>query len=189
MRLIGYPAAATPPELRRQIAELQDDAWPPTLHGHDHGHDPALLPLSLLLVDGTTVLSALDILRKEIVHAGRSYRAGGLSSVVTRRSARGRGHGLRLVSGARERMAGLGLDLGLFTCDRPLRRFYERAGWRSLTGTVLVGGTSQEPFPSDQPGFDKVTMAGFFTDDARRHRVSFERARIALHPGEIDRLW
>ena len=34
-----------------------------------------------------------------------------------------------------------GADLGIFTCDRPLQAFYERAGWQVLPGSVLVGGT------------------------------------------------
>jgi len=143
----------------------------------------------MLLVDGGIVLAALDVLSKVIVHAGRRYRAGGLSTVVTRPEARGRGHGRYLVTAARTAMAAKDLDLGLFTCDRPLQPFYERAGWQALAGTVLVGGTRLSPFPSDQPGFDKVTMADFFSHEARRHRSSFQHARIELYPGEIDKLW
>ena len=66
-------------------------------------------------------------------------------------------------------------------------------GWKRAfpdgRGTVLVGGTRLSPFPSDQPGFDKVTMADFFSHEARRHRSSFQHARIELYPGEIDKLW
>lgn len=54
---------------------------------------------------------------------------------------------------------------------------------------VLIGGTERDPFPSDGPGFHKVTMADFFTDHARRHRASFIHARVALFPGQLDRLW
>jgi aminoglycoside 2'-N-acetyltransferase I len=67
-------------------------------------------------------------------------------------------------------MAAGDLDLGLFTCDRPLQGFYERAGWHLLPGAVLVGGTRRSPFPSDQPGFDKVTMADCFSAEA--HAIS-----------------
>ncbi|MFG2285522.1 GNAT family N-acetyltransferase [Streptomyces sp. NPDC048595] len=213
MQLLTFPEAATPPELRRQVRALHDEAWPPaddpagprtdasptatTGAGDQPHHDPALHPVSMLLVDAGTVLAALDILSKPIVHAGRHYRAGGLSTVVTRRAARGRGHGRHLVTAAHKAMTGsnppsdldLDLDLGIFTCDRPLQRFYESAGWHPLPGTVLIGGTPQSPFPSDRPGFDKVTMADFFSPDARRHRTAFRHSRIGLHPGEIDRLW
>ncbi|MFE6686444.1 GNAT family N-acetyltransferase [Streptomyces sp. NPDC057743] len=193
MHILTFPEAATPDGLRVQVAELQELAWPstgtPTAPPGAPVHDPALRPVTMLLVDGGTVLAALDVLTKEIVHAGRRYVAGGLSTVVTRPEARGRGHGRRLASAAREAMAERGLDLGLFTCDRPLRAFYESAGWQHLTGAVLVGGTPGSPFPSDGPGFDKVTMADFFSPRARQHRASFQDSRIALHPGDIDMLW
>ena len=65
--------------------------------------------------------------------------------------------------------------------------FYERAGWSVLPGTVLIGGTPEEPFPSDQ--FDKVTLAASFTAHARRNAGRLAGARIALYSGKIDKLW
>jgi len=193
MQIMAFPEAATPPELRGQVVAMQHQAWPPAdaaaVSKSTLTHDPALRPRSMLLVDGGRVLAALDILSKEIMHAGRRYRAGGLSTVVTRRDARGRGHGRHLVAAARQAMAAGDLDLGLFTCDRPLQEFYERAGWQLLPGAVLIGGTRGCPFPSDQPGFDKVTMAAFFSVEAQRHRSSFQHSRIELFPGGIDKLW
>ncbi|WP_214321683.1 GNAT family N-acetyltransferase [Nonomuraea sediminis] len=188
MRIESFPESATPAELLVQVRELQQEAWPgftfPTPN-----HDPALRPLSMVLVDDDAVVAALDILSKEITHAGQRYRAAGLSTVVTRKAARGRGYGRHLVAAARTAMADAGFDVGLFTCDRPLQAFYESAGWQLLPGTVLIGGTPEDPFPSDRPGFDKVTMAAFFTPAAERHRPSFHHARIELYPGQIDKLW
>ncbi len=193
MRVVSYPEAATPPELRVQVLALQHEAWPPedsaAVSETALTHDPSLDPLSMLLMDNEIVVAALDVLTKELVHAGRRYRAGGLSTVVTRRGARGQGHGHRLVTAAREAMAASGLDLGLFTCDRPLQAFYERAGWLLLPGTVIIGGTRRSPFRSDQPGFDKVTLGAFFSARARTHRRDFHDSRIELYPGEIDKLW
>jgi aminoglycoside 2'-N-acetyltransferase I len=103
------------------------------------------------------------------VAAGRLPRS---STVVTPRALQRRGHGLRLVTAAREAMAAGDWDLGLFTCDRPLQPFYERAGWRRLPGAVLVGGIAAAPFASDQPGFDKVTMAGLRAIRSSRYRRS-----------------
>ncbi|WP_436492808.1 GNAT family N-acetyltransferase [Actinokineospora sp. HUAS TT18] len=181
MRVVSYPFDAVPAELRDQVTELWVEAWQ-----DPSGHDPVLGPVSMLLIDGETVHAALDILGKEIVHAGERYVAGGLSTVVTRKTSRGQGHGKQLVAAARAAMS-RGFDLGLFTCDRPLVPFYESAGWRALPGTVLVGGTPSAPFPSDRPGFDKVTMAEFFSP--RVDQAAFANARIELYPGEIDKLW
>lgn len=194
MQILSFPEASTPLELRKQVRALQDEAWPSTdgRHQTPHDapvHDPALRPLSMLVVDDGTVLAALDVLTKELHHAGRTYRAGGLATVVTRHDARGRGHGRRLAAAGRAHMAEQGYDVGLFTCDPGLQPFYERADWEALPGTVLVGGTPDAPFPSDQHGFDKTTMAAFFSTAARRARPSFTGARIELYPGRIDMLW
>lgn len=196
---MSFPEAVTPPALRTQARQLQHEAWPSadppadngadTVHTTELTHDPLLRPVSMLLVDDGTVLAALDVLSKTIVHTGRTYRAGGLSTVVVRRSARGRGHGHHLVAAAHEAMAASGLDLGLFTCDRPLQGFYESAGWQALPGAVLIGGTPHAPFPSDQPTFDKVTMADFFSTTAQQTHNAFHHTRIELYPGEIDKLW
>ncbi|GAA0676118.1 GNAT family N-acetyltransferase [Kitasatospora atroaurantiaca] len=189
MQILEFPEAEVPSELRAQVWALQEQAWPSC--GSDPGlsHDPALRPYSMLLVDGGRVLAALDVLGKELVHAGATYRARGLSTVVTDRAYQGRGHGRQLVAAARRRIEAGGADLGLFTCDRPLQGFYESAGWQPLPGTVLIGGTAEDPFPSDRPGFDKVAMAAFCSDRARAARESFRHTRIALYPGSIDRLW
>ncbi|MEU3841094.1 GNAT family N-acetyltransferase [Streptomyces sp. NPDC028635] len=191
--VLTYPEEAVPAGLRRQVRALQEGAWPSSdevsAASLEPVHDPALRPVSMLLVSGDTVLAALDVLTKEITHAGRRWAAGGLSTVVTRPEARGRGHGRHLVSTAREAMAEQGLEVGLFTCDRPLQAFYESAGWRRLPGTVLVGGTAESPFPSDWSAFDKVTMGCFFTAGSRAAEPSFRDSRIALHSGRIDKLW
>lgn len=191
IQILSFPAMATPAALRQQALDLQDEAWPPDATPREArtGHDPALAPLSILLVDGETVLAVLDILFKQIEHCGDFYRAAGLSSVVSRKASRGEGHGRRLVRAAHDAIAIMALDVGLFTCDRPLKGFYEQAGWHELEDAVVIGGTPANPFPSDQPGFDKVTMADFFSSRAQSKASQFRDSRIALYPGEIDKLW
>ena len=129
----------------------------------------------------------LDVLWKNVQHQGGVYLAGGLSAVVTDATQRGRGFGRQIVRAAREEIGTRGADLGLFTCDPPLQRFYELAGWRTLIGTVLVGGTPDRPLPSDREG--KITMGYFYSTSARERADAFIGARIALYPGEIDKLW
>jgi aminoglycoside 2'-N-acetyltransferase I len=187
-QILTFAQDELPDELRVQVLALHRQAWPPS--GPERtgpAHDPALSPVSMTLVDGGRVLAALDILSKEIEHAGERYAASGLSTVVTDEAERGRGYGRRLVLAAREAIAASGADLGIFTCDRPLGAFYESAGWSLLPGTVLVGGTPEAPFPSDQ--WDKVTLASFFSERARVAAGQFAGARIGLYPGAIDKLW
>jgi aminoglycoside 2'-N-acetyltransferase I len=177
-----------PHALRVEVVRLHRQAWPSDEPLDPRPvHDPLLEPLSMLLIDRGRVCSALDVLSKTIAFAGGEWAASGLSTVVTDAELRGRGYGRRLVRAARQQIAASGADLGLFTCDTPLRRFYEDAGWELLPGTVLVGGTEAEPFPSDR--FDKVAFGAFFTLAARRARGAFVGSRIPLYSGVIDRLW
>ena len=189
--VVAAPEAALPPALRRQVVALQEQAWPSSDAGAVDplglSHDPALEPLTMVLVEEGRVLAALDILSKELVHAGERYRARGLSTVVTGRTRQRQGLGRTLVAAARDAIVASGADLALFTCDRPLAPFYEGAGFPVLPGAVVIGGTPEDPFPSDQ--FDKVTLAAFLSDRAREHAAEFRGARIALYPGAIDRLW
>jgi len=184
-----HPQDELPDELLEQIRVLDAQAWPGPAGApvRSPRHDPALRPVSMTLVADGRVLATLDILSKEIEHAGERYAASGLSTVATDEALRGRGYGRRLVVAAREAIERDGADLGIFTCDRPLGPFYESAGWTVVPGAVLVGGTPDEPFPSDQ--WDKVVLAAFFSAKARRGAESFADSRIALYPGSIDKLW
>jgi aminoglycoside 2'-N-acetyltransferase I len=178
-----------PRELLEQIRRLDEQAWPgaPGLLARTPRHDPVLRPVSMILVADGRLLASLDILSKDIEHAGERYAASGLSTVMTDVAARGRGHGRRLVRAARDAIAASGADLGIFTCDRPLAPFYESAGWAVVPGAVLVGGTPDDPLPSDR--WDKVTLAAFFSARAQRAAATFAGSRIALHPGTVDKLW
>ncbi|HTW19183.1 MAG TPA: GNAT family N-acetyltransferase [Mycobacteriales bacterium] len=193
MRVLSINEAELPAAFRAQVVAASREAWPadPADAGSavEAGHDPQLSPLAMLLLDGDVVVSALTVLSKGIEHLGRRYAASGLSAVVTPTRFRHRGYGERLVTAAHDALAAGGIDLGIFTCDRPLQAFYERAGWRVLPGTVVIGGTPEAPFPSDQAGFDKVTMGALFSARALAHATDFDNARIALHPGDVDKLW
>lgn len=191
LRVVTFPEAEVPRDLRRQIVALQNEAWAVDEPGGEGPwHDPALAPQSMLLIDDQArVIAGLDVLSKELEHGGDRWSASGLSAVVTDRAARERGYGGRLVREARRHIERSGIDIGLFTCDAPLLSFYERAGWEHLRGSVLVGGTPDAPFPSDGDGFDKVTLGGFFSARAKARRRSFVGTRICLYPGTIDRLW
>ncbi len=186
--ILHFRESEVPGDLQMQVAALIDGAWPGLYSPPGvHLHDPLLSPVSMLLVEQGKVLSSLVILSKRITHGGQDYAASGLSSVVTLEEARHKGHSRRLVMAAREFIRSQGKDLGIFTSDTYLRPFYESCGWQVLPNSVLIGGTADQPFASDQ--FDKVTFASFFTAKAVESAASFRNSRIALYPGLIDKLW
>lgn len=185
--IVSFPEAETPPDLRAQIRALHEQAWPAS--GEGPAHDPGLTPVTVALFTGGTVVAVLDVLTKRLDHDGQQYHASGLSSVITDQHSRHRGHGTRLVRAAHAVIAASGADVALFSCDRPLAGFYAAAGWQLLAGTVLVGGTSEDPLATDAPGFDKVVLGDFFTAHGRRNSGRFVGVRVELYPGPIDRLW
>ena len=189
VRIVSRPESEVPHELRLQMVMLQDQAWPSDGPSDTAPwHDQSLNPLSVLLLDDDDgVVSALDILSKQIAHRGKAYSASGISAMVTDQRLRGHGYGRMLATAAREMMGSSGADLGIFTCDAHLQRFYEAAGWQHLPGTVVIGGTPADPFPSDQ--LDKVTLGCFFSAKAKDAHADFVGARIELFCGEIDKLW
>lgn len=192
MRIERYEVL--PSGLAEQVAGLEVQAWP----GSSPGHDPALAPRAVVLLDADgRVAASLALLHKPVRLAdGRTYRAAGLSAVVTRADVRGRGYGLRLVAAARAGLAAdPAVDLALFSCDRELVPFYEAAGFEVLPGTVLVGGTPANPLATDAPGLGKTVLgafpAGAAHDEGRADQVraAFTGIRVPLYPGTIDRLW
>lgn len=178
------PERELPADRAAQRLRLVRQAWPDATEA---GHDPALHPVSMLLVDDEIVLASLDILSKQLEHRGRTYRASGLSAVVTDQRSRHRGYGAALVKAARLSLQNLRRDLAVFTCDSYLSEFYVNAGFQVLPGAVLIGGTRPEPLRSD--ALDKVSLGAFFSPLALAHRADFVNADIELYPGPIDRLW
>jgi GNAT superfamily N-acetyltransferase len=188
VRILTFPEAEVPPDLRLQAVAIQDQAWPGEGEPDPAPwHDPALSAVSMLLVEDGRVQSCLDMLSKELTHLAVTYQASGISAMVTAPDARRRGMGRKIAADAAELMRDSGADLAIFTCDSYLQDFYESAGYSHLPGTVLIGGTPEDPFPSDR--FDKVTMARFFSPKAEAGKAGFVGARVELYPGDIDKLW
>jgi hypothetical protein len=113
MHIESYPEAEVPPHLRAQLVEVQAQARPSDTPTLDPWHDPALVPLSVLLLDGDHLLAALDILYTRFMHRGETHAASGLSAVGTDLSEQGKGHGGRLVGEARRMIAASGADLAI----------------------------------------------------------------------------
>lgn len=80
MRIETYDVL--PSGIAEQVAALEAQAWP----GSSPGHDPALTPRAVLLLDADgRVAACLALLHKPVRLAdGRSYRAAGLSGVVSK---------------------------------------------------------------------------------------------------------
>jgi GNAT superfamily N-acetyltransferase len=190
IEIIICPEVELPDDLLRQTLVALRSEWPGAFTrakaGRTQLNDPALHAMIFSLVVDSQLASHLSVPRKSIEHRGESYMAHGLSGVLTVPAFRGKGYGERVVRAAATFMEQDGADVGLFTCDPPLRRFYERCGWTQLEGASLVGGTRAKPFPSDRLG--KITFGRFFSARAQARRNDFMGAAIWLDLREGD-LW
>jgi aminoglycoside 2'-N-acetyltransferase I len=190
IEIIACLEAELSDDLKGQTLEALRAEWPDAFSGakaeRTQLNDPALHAMIFSLVVGGRLASHLSVPRKSIEHRGELYNAYGLSGVLTVPAFRGKGYGEQIVRAATAFMEEDGADIGLFTCDPPLRPFYERCGWTVLEGASLVGGTRAEPFPSDTLG--KITFARFFSARAQARRNDFAGAAIWLELGEGD-LW
>lgn len=187
MSILSWPQASVPASIEAQVLALSESEWPSDGEPRIPRHDVRLSPVTMVRLLNDVVVASLSVLTKDIVCAGETYTASGLSAVVTAPSVRGRGYGLELATAAHELIRSSGVDVGIFTCDRGLCDFYSRAGFSVVEGSYLVGGTVEEPLLSSD--FAKVLMLSTIRSRAQADRGSFEGARIELYSGVIDRLW
>ncbi|KWZ42410.1 acetyltransferase [Burkholderia savannae] len=174
-----------PDALRRQFALLHqrvdpDDAFAP---GETTPviHDPRLDAMSFYVSTPANheVVGYAAVVRKTISHAGERFSIGGLSWVATDPAHRRAGLGTRTVAAATQWLQASGIDIGVFTCDPPLARFYARAGrWPVAARVTLIGSRAQGALRSDT--LNKVVLMRLFSAKARAAEAELSRATIDL---------
>ena len=71
MEVLTFDEAAAPAELRAQVVALQRTVAPGITRDITRvTHDQSLQPVTVALVDDGRVVASLDVLSKELVHAG-----------------------------------------------------------------------------------------------------------------------
>jgi aminoglycoside 2'-N-acetyltransferase I len=188
-RLLAYPQEDLPHHLKAQIIAHFDSEWPSALSAAERLqhplHDPNCHPVTLLIVEDG-VVSYLAIPSTVIHHAGHTYKASGLSGVITHPVYRRHGYGRQLVTAARDLIAAGDADIGVFTCDPPLVAIYTRCGCRAMEHAAIIGGTREKPFPADALG--KRTRMGVFSERAKQHHPDFAGASLYVDLRDGD-LW
>jgi GNAT superfamily N-acetyltransferase len=176
---IAYDRASA--DLRREFALLQRRVYgEPGLDAEASAlHDAVFDVLSFYVCGQGRVLSYAALAMKAIVHDGQPYEIAGLSCVMTDPQYQGRGLGLRAVAAATRCLARSNLDIGLFTCDPPLARFYERAGqWPVVSNVVLMGSHDDAALRSDVLG--KVVLMRLLSAKARAAASGLQDTTIDL---------
>ena len=190
IKLLQFLQQDCPEPLREQILDMMQREWPQAIEGtrreRPWPENPEAQPTSFVLLEDNSVVSHVAVPRKDIKHEGQTYRAFGLSEVMTHPSFRHQGFGLQLVKEATTFISNNEPDIALFTCQPPLVSFYTQGGYEHIPNTPLVGGTRNKPFRSDSLGLS--TMIHFFSEKAQQNRSAFVGADIYLELGE-NMLW
>lgn len=190
IKLLQFLQEDCPLDIKEQIILLMRREWPQAFENAVEDvlwpDNPETHPTSLILIENNVVLSHVAVPWKYIDHEGQTFKAFGLSEVMTNPSYRNQGFGSKLVREAVSLIESQTADIGIFTCDPPLVGFYAKNGWEQLKNAYLVGGTHNQPFRSDSLG--KCTLARFFSNKAQKYRHHFENSDIYLELGE-GQLW
>lgn len=188
-QLRKYAQANCPEAIRSQIIQLMRSEWPATFRANapEWPSEAAELdPVSFVLSISDLVVCHAAVVRKSIVHGGKQYLAFGICAMVTAAKFRRRGFGRLAFEAATKYMEQERADIGVFTCDAALRKFYECNGWSVSTKAPLVGGTKEKPFRSDELG--KITLMKLFSDRAKAARKDIASVPIQIELGE-GKLW
>lgn len=188
--MLQFKQANCPSYIKEQIISLMRQEWPQAFEDSDVDtlwpDSPETQPTSFVFVENDIVISHLGIPWKHIKHKGQTYKAYGLSEVLTNPLYRRQGFSLRLIKAAFSYIEKNNPDISIFTCEPALVSLYTKGGWTNKQNINLIGGTQNKPFRSDSLGLS--TMIYLFSDKAKNSLLSFEETDIYLDLGE-RKLW
>ncbi len=101
-----YPAEELPPHLKCQVLSFIRMVWPDGFVGPNRlrswitGTDQH--PVHIMLVEKGLLISQVEVVWKYLEHCGETYKAYGLTGVLTYPSFRGQGHGRAVVDAGTE---------------------------------------------------------------------------------------
>lgn len=120
VKFVEYSDDALPAGLKWQILSFLRIVFPDGFVGADRYRDqitqPKYRPHHLLYVANDLVVSHVEVVHRQIEHAGATYRACAPTGVLTFPSFRREGWGGKLVRLAADRIEASGVDLGLICC-------------------------------------------------------------------------
>ena len=169
-----YPSEDLPPDLKWQILSFLRIAWSGGFVGENRLRDwislPTDHPSHVVLVENGLLISHTEVVWKYLDHAGETYKAYGLSGVLTYPSFRGQGYGRQVVDAGTRIIRAGDADIGIFHCAHSLGPFYAKSGWIPMPGTTTWVGPKSAPVVSDE-----LLMMLFLSEKGQRGRPAFER--------------
>jgi hypothetical protein len=177
-----YPVDELPPLLECQIRDFVRIVWPTSnvddrsvpLGPRDRD------PVHVVIVDGDTLISHVQLLTFNIEHAGENYKVIGVSGVLTYPNFRKGGYGRKVVDESTQYIASKGVDFGMLFTMPELTNFYGKSGWVTVPKLTILVGDKAKPRDGNQ-----YTLMYPVTDHGERAVKAFKSASVYVG----SRLW
>jgi aminoglycoside 2'-N-acetyltransferase I len=117
----------------RAVRSLMDDAFGGEFSDDDWDH--LLGGVHVLAVEGDAVVGHAAVVRRQLIHGGRTLRCGYVEGVAVRADRRRRGLGKALMEEAGRIVRG-GYDVGALSGTEAGMPLYERLGWQRWRGPL-----------------------------------------------------
>lgn len=174
----AYTSADYPADLKCQTLSFLRMEWPEGFVGDNRLRDwitqASDHPLHLVLVEAGILISHLNVVWKDLDHAGLTYKTYGLTGVFTYPAFRKQGYGSRLVASGTDSIRASDADIAMFHCDFHLRNFYAQHGWEPLDQARTYIGPPEAPVLVK----DEILMMQFLSTKGQQGRTTFERQPI-----------
>ena len=121
-----------------------------------------------MLVENDLLISQVEVVWKDLEHAGQSYKTYGMTGVLTYPSFREQGYGRQVVDEATKYIESTDADIGMFHCSPTVQGFYAKCGWPPLENAITLKGDPEQPTVSEE-----VTLMRFYSEKGRRGKPAF----------------
>jgi len=129
-------------------------------------------PLSFALVEQDVLISHALVSRRDLTHAGETYKMYGLSAVFTYPQFERRGYGRQVVDAATTYIMTSAADVAMLGCKPHLTAFYAGGGWVNMEATRILYGARSAPTEAGH------VMMLFVSEKGRQGRLAFEREPV-----------
>lgn len=170
-----YESNDLPEHIKWQVLSFLRIEWPDGFVGENKLRDwiseKENHPVSFVLTENNLLISHVEVVWKELKHAGNTYKTYGLSGMFTYPSFRKQGYGQELVASAKKYIESQDGDIVLFTSC--VQGFYEKAGFLRLDKAKVLKGDPNNPETENE----SVFML-FLSEKGKQGQKDFEEKPI-----------
>jgi hypothetical protein len=173
-----YTQAEFPPALKWQALAFMRVQWPSIFIGDrqlvTETYPPELNPVHFVASDGELLISYASIIRMDLEHADKNYKAYGFGNMLTFPSFREKGFGGQILDLASDYIKQSDVDIAMLFCDSKREPFYGKRGWEITPSPTRVG------VPTQYKTHDLTRMMLFVSEKGRHSRSNFDELPVYM---------